>query len=131
MKLQNGSPAKTTAPKKDKISLAKISLHQPTEEEIAKALAAKRPLPGDISVIQSLEIEDEEDEVDKYDPIVLSDTWYEFSVFAKKFHLHPKTAGKWLDNGWLAHSKIGRIRIINKFDIEEMMLYFRKPAIWE
>jgi len=127
MKKQNALTAKTATSKKAKTSLAKMSTQKPpTEAEIAKAVAATKPLPGDIAKILSLEIVEE---VDKYEPIVFSDTWYEFSGFVETFRVHPKTAGKWLDKGWLAYSLLGKLRFINKFDIEDMMLRFRKPAI--
>jgi len=93
---------------------------------MAKAVAAKKALPGDIAAIRALKIKD--DEVDKYEPIVFSDTCYEFSVFVHKLSAHPKTVVKWLKNGWLVYSELGKMRFINKFDVEDMMLRFRKPG---
>lgn len=128
MKKQNGIAAKTTASKKGKTSLKRMSNYNPTSEEVAKAVAAKKPLAGDIAVIQSLELKEKKD-IEQ--AIVLSETWYEFSVFASMMNTSKKMVSKWLDNGWLAYSILGKIRIINKADVEEMMLHFRKPAIWQ
>ncbi|HEY5463512.1 MAG TPA: hypothetical protein VIJ95_09685 [Hanamia sp.] len=83
MKKQIETPVKT--------ALAMISTQKPpTEAEIAKALAPKRPLPGDIALMQSLEIENE---VDKYEPIVLSDTWYEFLPISSASIRKPLASG--------------------------------------
>lgn len=98
----------------------------PTKEDVQKALAARKALPKDIEVIRGLRPDGEA--VEKYEPIVFSDTWYEFSVFCRMLHVSSKTVGKWLENGWIAYSKIGRFRIINKFDFEDMMMRFRVPA---
>ncbi len=125
------SAAKTTAKKstakKDKGSLRRLSSQKPpTDEEAKKALATRKALAGDINLMNSLELEYEE--IDKYQPIVLSDTWYEVSVLCLKLKIPTRTMNRWLENGWMAYSKIGRFRLINKFDFEETMLYFRKPA---
>ena len=125
MRKQKVTAAKTASKKTPKTSSARISKFTPTQEDITKAMAA---MSKDAEVISSLKLEDEE--VDKYQPIVFSDTWYEASVLAKKLHLHPKTLNRWMDKGWLAYSPLGKIRLINKFDFEDMLLHFRKPAIW-
>lgn len=118
-------PARIGTLKKGQISKVRISEQKPpTEAGIAKALAAKEALPGDIAAIQARKLEDQQ--VDKYEPIVFSDAWYGFSVFAYKFGTHPKTAAKWLKNGWLPYWELEKMRFINKFDIEDMMLRFRK-----
>jgi hypothetical protein len=116
-----------TASKKAGESKQRISTRNPpTEAEIAKAVAAKKPLPGDMALIRSLKLEDE---ADKFEPIVFSETWYEFSVFVRMLRVHKKTVCKWLDNGWLAYSEVGKMRFINRFDFEDMMMWFRVEAI--
>lgn len=125
---QNGQIAKPTTGKKNKPSLKRISEHTPTREEVAKCLARRKPTGADIAEIQALKLKEKKT---RQFPIVFSDTWYEHSVFVSTMGISKKTVNKWLDNGWLAYSQLGKIRIINKADVEEMMLYFRKPAIWE
>ena len=117
----------TTASKKATASKARISKRPPpTEAELAKAVAAKKALPGDIALMRSLTLDEKKD---KPQPIVFSDTWYEFSVFVRMIDAHKKTVGKWLTNGWLAYSQVGKMRLINKADVEDMMMWFRVEAV--
>lgn len=106
----------------------------PSAEELKKAIAAKKaliacnkPQAGDIARIRALQIEEE---AVKGEPVVFSDEWYEFSVFCQRIKIGPSTVTKWLSNGWLAYSEIGRLRIINRADIDEMMRRFRRPAFF-
>lgn len=126
MRKQNVTATKTVSQKK-KTTSARLSNFKPTSEELSKAMAVKLAMSKDAALIKSLKLEEEQD---KFKPIVFSDTWYEWSVLAQKLHVHPKTLGKWLKNGWLAYSAVGKICIINKADLEEMLLQFRKPSIW-
>ena len=118
--------------KKPKTSKRKLSKQPPpTPAELKKVLAArkallKKPLAGDINTMNSLELE----EAEEFETIIFSDQWFEFSVLCRKLHVGPATVNKWLDNGWVAYSKIGRLRLINKWDFEDMMRQFRKPALW-
>lgn len=90
------------------------------------AKIVKAPTLIDIAKMQAIKM----DHVpDKNEPIVLSDTWYEYSVFLAKFHVCPNTAKKWLGNGWLPYSQIGKMRFINKTDIENMMMQFRRYTL--
>jgi excisionase family DNA binding protein len=121
------SNAKTNAQKpnakKRKGSLRRISSQKPpTEEEVKKAMDTRKALAGDIAMMNSLKLEDEE--IDQFQPIVFSDTWYEFSVFCHRLNIPRRSVNRWLENGWIAYSKLGRFRLINKFDFEETMLYF-------
>jgi hypothetical protein len=125
MKKQKGTATKKSTAKKCEPSLLRISKFKPSDEEVAKALEARKALPGDIAAIQSIKLPDEPP---KNEPIVFSDEWYEHLVFSKKIGIHKKTTGKWLENGWLAYSHIGKFRFINKADIEDMMRRFRRPA---
>lgn len=128
MRKQNAMTEKSAKAKTKNALLRKISTQKPpTADEIAKAIAMKNPSITDIGKIQSL-VMDNSPEI--HQPIVLSDTWYEFSVFVSKFHMSASTANAWLNNGWLAYSEIGRFRFINKSDIEAMMIHFRRPAKW-
>ena len=117
---------------KPKTSARRLSKQAPpTPEEVKKALAAKKalakkPQAGDINKMNSLELE----EAEEFETIIFSDHWFEFSVLCRKLHMGSGTVGKWLENGWLAYSKIGRSRFINKWDFEDMMRRFRKPALW-
>lgn len=76
--------------------------------------------------MNSLELE----EAEEFETIIFSDQWFEFSVLCRKLHVGPATVTKWLDNGWVAYTEIGRLRLINKWDFEDMMRRFRKPALW-
>ena len=117
---------------KPKTSVRRLSKQAPpTPEEVKKALAAKKalakkPLAGDINKMNSLELE----EAEEFETIIFSDQWFEFSVLCRKLHVGPATVTKWLDNGWVAYTEIGRLRLINKWDFEDMMRRFRKPALW-
>lgn len=113
--------------KKSKKPVGRLSVHIPTPVDVARAMEAKEPTVSDLQKILSLK---PEEVLKEEKPIRLSDDWYEFSVFFKTFHISKGTANRWLQNGWLAYSLIGKIRIINKADIEEMMLHFRRPSIW-
>jgi hypothetical protein len=114
MRKLNVKPAKAGNAKKTKASIGRISKEKPpTDAEIAK--------------MQSLKLDDLPD---KNEPIVLSETWYEYSVFRNKFNICPGTANNWLRKGWLAYSGVGKMRFINKTDIEDMMRHFRRPSIW-
>ncbi len=106
----------------------------PSAEELKEIIAAKKaliaankPLAGDRARMRSLQIEEE---AIKGEPVIFSEDWYEFSVFCKRIDISPSTDTKWLSNGWLAYSEIGRFRIINRKDIDEMMRRFRKPAFY-
>jgi len=128
MRNQNVAVGKQAKAKTKNASLRKISTKKPpTTDEMAKAIKAKKPSPADIAQIQALEMDNspERDEA-----IVFSDTWYEFSVFVKKFNICPATANAWLNNGWFAYSGLGKLRFINKADIEATMRHFRHPAKW-
>ena len=128
MRSQNLAIQKEGKAKTQKASLRKISTQQPpTADEMAKAIKAKEPSPSDIAAILALKMDNSPEE-DK--AIVLSDTWYEFSVFVEKFNICPATANTWLNNGWLAYSGLGKMRFINKADIEATMRHFRHPAKW-
>lgn len=126
MRKQNVTATKTVS-QKPKTSSARLSNFKPTSEEFSGAMAVKMALSRDAELIKSLKLEEEKD---KYEPIVFSETWYELSVLAQKLNVHKKTLSKWLKNGWLAYSEIGKTCIINKADLEEMLLRFRKPSIW-
>ena len=90
--------------------------------------STRKPTLSDIAKIQAIELDDLPD---RYEPIVLSDTWYEYSVFLAKFNVSINTANNWLKYGWLPFSQVGRIRIINKADIENMLLRFRRyTLVW-
>ena len=120
-------PAKKGTAGKKKTSKKRLSTQPPpTKEEAKKILKARKPSPKDIAAMRSITWDGEPAE--KYEPIVFSDTWYEFKVFCDMLNIHPKTVGKWLDNGWIAYAKLGRFRIINKFDFEDTMRRFRVPA---
>jgi len=132
MNQKNETPARKKNAQKPKTSLRRLSkLAPPTPAELKKAIEAKKalakkPLAGDINTLNSVQLE----EAEKFETINFSDDWFEFSVFCKKLHTGPATITKWLDNGWLAYSEIGRVRLINKGDFEDTMRRFRKPAIW-
>lgn len=136
MKEKNEKPAGKTIAKETKNPLMRKSLQPPpTAEELKKAVAAKKalalkvnkPLAGDIARIKALQLKEE---AIKCKPIVFSDDWYEFSVFCQKLSTGASTVNKWLQNGWLAYSAIGRLRFINRADFDEMMRRFRKPAFF-
>jgi hypothetical protein len=91
-----------------------------------KAKAVLRPTPADIAKILALK---PDDLPDRNEPIILSDTWYEYSVFLAKFNICKNTAGMWLRNGWLPYSQIKKMRFINKKDIDDMMNQFRRSAL--
>jgi hypothetical protein len=105
----------------------------PSAEELKKIIAAKKalktnhPQAGDIARIRALQIKEEKI---KGEPVVFSDEWYEFSVFCQKITTGASTVSNWLKNGWLAYSQLGRLRIINRADIDEMMRRFRMPAYY-
>ncbi|MEO8822781.1 MAG: hypothetical protein ABI366_04340 [Ginsengibacter sp.] len=117
---------------------AKSEKGPPNPEEIKKALQAKKELaiekalakryPGvtDLAIIKTLVL----DEKKESDAIILSDHWYEASVLTEKLHLSKNTLNSWMNNGWLAYHLIGRIRLINKADFENMMKVFRRPSIF-
>ena len=86
------------------------------------------PSLSDITKMQAMQVQ-MDNMPDKNEPIVLSDTWYEYSVFRSKFNLSIGTANKWLANGWLPFSLLGKMRFINKTDIENMMLRFRRYGL--
>ena len=117
----------TRADKKSKETVGRLSVHTPTADEVAAALQAKEPTPAQKKKILSLK---PDKDVEKIEPIKLSQEWYEFSVFLRVFQVSRGTANMWLLNGWLAYSLIGKIRIINRTDIEEMLMHFRRPSIW-
>lgn len=83
------------------------------------------PTLSDIMKMQAMKIGDAPD---KNEPIVLSDTWYEYSVFKNKFNISQNTANSWLRK-WLPSSKIEKMRFINKVDIENMLLRFRRYGL--
>ena len=91
-----------------------------------KAKAVLRPTLSDILKIQSINLDHEPD---KNEPIILSDTWYAYAVFLAKFHVGSKTVNKWLERGWLPYSQLEKLRFINKTDIENMMLRFRRYTL--
>jgi|GEM_PF-2550213 len=128
MRSQNVTIQKQGKAKTQETSLRKISTRKPpTADEMAKAIKAIEPTTADIAQIQALKM-DNTQERDR--AIVLSDNWYEFSVFVKKFKMCPATANTWLKKGWLAYSELGKMRFINKADIEATMIHFRHPAKW-
>ena len=109
-------------------SLAKvISMKSSPPSKTFKAGVAASPTISDIIKMQAINTDDAPD---NNEPIVLSDTWYEYSVFKSKFNLSPNTAKKWLDNCWLPYSELGKLRFINKADIENMMLRFRRHGLY-
>ena len=123
MKKKNG----TTAKKVKKFEGLKSTQPPPTAEQLADA-AKKEPTLYDLNLMQSIKIKEPEQEAKT---IVFSKIWYEFSQFAIAINTHPNTLAKWLRNGWLAYSEIGKMRYINVADVEAMMLRFRRPAlIW-
>jgi hypothetical protein len=106
----------------------------PSAEKLKEIIAAKKaliagnkPQAGDMARIRALQIEEE---AIKGEPVIFSEDWYEFSVFCQRMKISPSTGTKWLSNGWLAYSEIGRFRIINRKDIDEMMRRFRRPAFY-
>lgn len=128
MRQQNAMTEKSGKTKTKNATLRKISTQKPpTAAEMEKALAMKEPSITDIAKIQAL-VMDDSPEI--HQPIVLSETYYEFSVFVRKFNMKASTVNSWLKNGWLAYSEIGRFRFINKADIEAMMIHFRRSAKW-
>ena len=127
MKKKNAMPASGRKAKISKMSSAKVDAKKPEEApKIMTFNGAVIPTLSDIIKIQSLEMDMTPD---PNEPIILDDTWYEYSVFKRKFNLSPNTANKWLDIGLLPHSKIIKMRFINKADIERMMLYCRRYTL--
>ncbi|MGN6602618.1 MAG: helix-turn-helix domain-containing protein [Ginsengibacter sp.] len=120
-------PASEGTAGKKKTSQRRLSTQPPpTNAEAKRLLAQRKAFEKELTNIG--EIRSDGEAVEKYEPIVFSDTWYEFTQFCRMLNLHPKTVSKWLDNGWIAYSKLGRFRIINKFDFEDTMRRFRIPA---
>ena len=127
-----------TAANNHAILKAKSIKMPPSPEEIKKALQVKKEMaieraltkryPGvtDLAIIKTLAL----DEKKESDAIILSDHWYEASVLTEKLHLSKNTLNSWMNNGWLAYHLIGRIRLINKADFENMMKVFRRPSIF-
>ena len=104
----------------------KKALQAKKERAIEKALAKRYPGVTDLAIIKTLVL----DEKKESDAIILSDHWYEASVLTNKLHLSKNTLNSWMNNGWLAYHLIGRIRLINKADFENMMKVFRIPSIF-
>ena len=129
MKKKNAMPASGRKAKISKISSAKVDATKPEEApKIITFNGGVKPTLSDIIKVQSLEMDMTPD---PNEPIILDAEWYEYSVFKDKFHLSPNTANNWLDKGWLPHSKIVKMRFINKADIERMMLRFRRyTLVW-
>jgi len=128
MEKKNVKRGKTITTKRAKKPLGIMSTQlPPTEAQIEEALAARNPTKGDLALMNLIAIKNEKD---KFQPISLSTEWYEFTVFVLRFGLNKRTAGKWLTKGWLSYSLIGKLRFINKSDIEIMMLRFRKSAFF-
>jgi hypothetical protein len=128
MRKQNSTASKTAKAKtsKSKKPMGRLSTQPlPTLEELEKALKAMKPSPTDVEKMQALKAPEE---IDKNPPIILSNRWYEFSVFIREFCISKGTGNSWIDKEWLAYSGIGKFRFINTADIEDMMLYFRHPA---
>lgn len=123
-KIRQAGNAKTS----EASSAGVIKIKPSVTKSILKAEAEVTPNLSDIARIQAIKMEEMPD---KIEPIVLSDTWYEYSVFLRKFNVCPNTAKKWLGNGWLPYSQIEKMRFINKADIENMMLRFRRNTfLW-
>ena len=83
------------------------------------------PTAAELARIRTLKMDNTPD---NNEPIVLSDNWYEFSVFIRKFNVSRNTAELWLKNGWLPYSQINRMRYINLADIERFMIKFRRSG---
>lgn len=146
MKKQTQPALKKSAGNAKEPSKRMISKQTPTKEQLKKAIAQKRalmaksklPQAGDIAIISSLHLPEEVEDgsiisfaKERFETVVFSPDWYEFSVFCKILHMGKGTVGKWLSNGWIAYSNPGRIRLINRNDFEDMMRRFRKPAtLW-
>lgn len=127
MKKKNAMPASNSKAKISKMSSAKVDATKPEEApKIITFHGAVKPTLSDIIKVQSLELDNLPD---PNEPIILDEAWYEYSVFKNKFNLSPNTANNWLDQGWLPHSKIIKMRFINKADIERMMLRFRRYTL--
>ena len=129
MKKKNAMPASNCKAKISKMSSAKVDATKPEEApKIITFNGGVKPTLSDIIKIQSLEMDMTPD---PNEPIILDAAWYEYSVFKDKFHLSTGTANNWLNQGWLPHSKIVKMRFINKADIERMMLRFRRyTLVW-
>jgi hypothetical protein len=121
---KNAVPAKSI-----KASAAKKpSKKKVNSKKAITGTSTRKPTLSDILKIQAMKIDEQPD---RHAPIVLSDTWYEYSVFLDKFHVSINTANNWLKYGWLPFSQLGRIRFINKTDIENMLLRFRRyTLVW-
>lgn len=121
---KNAVPSKSS-----KVSAVKKSSKKKAPQKKAiTGTSTRKPTLSDIAKMQAMKLDDIPD---RHEPIVLSDTWYEYSVFLAKFHVSINTANNWLRFGWLPFSQLGRIRIINKTDIENMMLRFRRyTLVW-
>lgn len=83
------------------------------------------PAPGDLAKIQALKMDHAPD---THGGITLSDTWYEFSDFLRIFRVSANTVKSWYRKGWLPITQIERMRYINKADVENMMLRFRRSG---
>ena len=137
-KVSTKAEGHNTAANNHAIPKAKSVKTPPSPEEIKKALQVKKEMaieralakryPGvtDLAIIKTLAL----DEKKESDAIILSDHWYEASVLTEKLHLSKNTLNSWMNNGWLAYHLIGRIRLINKADFENMMKVFRRPSIF-
>ncbi|MDP4284920.1 MAG: hypothetical protein Q8891_10870 [Bacteroidota bacterium] len=99
-----------------------------TPAKKTKVTKSKRKVPTSVDLAEMRKLMLEREEEKARGEIVLSDTWYEFSVFMNKFHICRNTLKKWTDRRWLAYSGIGKLVYINKADLEAMMLHFRHPA---
>jgi hypothetical protein len=102
-----------------------VMMHYPRLNKV-KANDASAPTLSDIMKMQAMVMDDAPD---INAPIVLSDTWYEFSVFKRLFNLSAGTANKWLEK-YLPSSKIEKMRFLNKADIESMLLQFRRYGLF-
>ena len=109
-----------------KSSAKVITMKSSPFKNIVLAEAAVTPTLSDIMKMQEMKMDDTPG---KNKPIVLSDTWYEFSEFRSMFNLSPGTAHKWLANGWFPFSELGKLRFLNKADIENTMLRFRRYGL--
>jgi hypothetical protein len=127
MRKQNARDKQAAKTSKSKTTNARLSKQSPSTDEIVRALQVKKQMDQIDKVETELQ---KKDPAEKDELIVLSDTWYEFSVFWRKFNIYSGTADSWLKKGWLAYSEVGKMRFINKTDIEEMMMHFRRPSIW-
>lgn len=129
MKMKQSITQNAVTAKPIKVSAVNSPSTKPASAKNAiTGTSTRKPTLSDIAKIQAIELDESPD---RYEPIVLSDTWYEYSVFLAKFNVTINTANNWLKYGWLPFSQIGRIRIINKTDIENMLLRFRRyTLVW-